>query len=75
VNAREIPNIEERLTAGSYTLPIDPELLERIVRSARRQRAQYVGQVLASIPRALLRLLTGLRDSLAGLTGARVHHS
>jgi len=75
MNAREILSIEERLSAGSYTLPINQELLDIVVRRARRQRAQYVGQMLASIPRAIVRLVTGVRETAAGCTAAKLHHS
>jgi len=75
MNAREIMDIEDRLTPGSYTLPISQELLDSVVRHAKRQRALYVGRMLASIPRAIVRLVTGVRATAASCTESRLSHS
>ena len=74
MNASEIRGIEERLT-GSFTLPVSQEALEGIVKRARQQRAQYVGELLAAVPRAITRFVEGVRETAAHCTAARLRHN
>lgn len=74
MNASEIRSIEERLT-GSFTLPVSQEALEGIVKRARQQRALYLGQLLASVPRAFARFVAGVRETAEHCTAARLRHS
>lgn len=74
MNASEISNLEERLT-GSFQLPVSQEALERVVRRAKQQRALYVGQLLASVPRAIARFVAGVRETAVHCTAARLRHN
>ena len=74
MNASEIRGIEERLT-GSFNLPVSQEALDGIVRSARQQRAVYMGQLLAAVPRAIARFVDGVRHTAAHCTAARLRHN
>ena len=74
MNASEIRGIEERLT-GSFTLPVSQEALEGVVRRAKQQRALYVGQLLASVPRAIARFAASVRETAAHCTAARLRHN
>jgi len=56
-------------------LPISQELLDSVVRRAKHERTLYVGRMLASIPRAIVRLVTGVRATAASCTETRLRHS
>lgn len=74
MNASEIRDIEERLT-GSFTLPLSQESVEVVVSRAKRARAVYLGELLASAARRVARLGEGLREVAASCTAARLHQN